>query len=198
MRALAPGSGGVCVRRVRHGDERHDAGPDRTRRKAIARTDAEIAAATVLVLVLVGLISMPAWVPVALTRVAPGPSQHGLASVRDQIARRGRGFTVGLLSRRAVLHRTRAHTAARLMMPPQSRRSAIASRAASAASRFTPSSVVADRLSPGPPRRGNSAALSLSPGRDSTRQQACSCRIPWRRQPAPPDRIAPKTLGAPL
>ena len=66
--------------------------------KEISRADAEIAAATVLVLVLVGLVSMPAWVPVALTRVAPGPSQRGLAAVRDQIARRGRGFTVGLLS----------------------------------------------------------------------------------------------------
>ena len=66
--------------------------------KEISRTDAEIAAATVLVLVLVGLVSMPAWVPVALTRAAPGPSQRGLAAVRDQIARRGRGFTVGLLS----------------------------------------------------------------------------------------------------
>ena len=66
--------------------------------KEISRTDAEIAAATVLVLVLVGLVSMPAWVPVALTRVAPGPSQRGLAALRDQIARRGRGVTVGLLS----------------------------------------------------------------------------------------------------
>ena len=66
--------------------------------KEISRTDVEIAATTVLVLVLVGLVCMPAWVPVALTRVAPGPSQRGLAAVRDQIARRGRGFTVGLLS----------------------------------------------------------------------------------------------------
>ena len=45
--------------------------------KEISRTDAEIAAATVLVLVLVGLVTTPAWVPVALTRVAPGPSQRG-------------------------------------------------------------------------------------------------------------------------
>ena len=49
--------------------------------KEISRADAEIAAATVLVVVLVvvlvGLVSMPAWVPVALTRVAPGPSQRG-------------------------------------------------------------------------------------------------------------------------
>lgn len=64
----------------------------------ISRTDVAIAAEAVLVLVLVGLVSMPAWVPVVLTRVAPGPSQRGLTAVRDQIARRGRGFTVGLLS----------------------------------------------------------------------------------------------------
>jgi hypothetical protein len=66
--------------------------------KEIAAADVEIAAEAVLVLVLVGLVSMAAWVPLVLTRVAPGPSQRGLAAVRDQIARRGRGFTVGLLS----------------------------------------------------------------------------------------------------
>ena len=66
--------------------------------KEISSADVEIAAEAVLVLVLVGLVSMPAWVPLALTRVAPGPSQRGLAAVRAQIARRGRGFTVGLLS----------------------------------------------------------------------------------------------------
>ena len=69
--------------------------------KEIARTDAEVAAATVLVLVLVlvlvGLVTTPAWVPVAVTRVAPGPSQRGLAALREQIARRGRVVTVGLL-----------------------------------------------------------------------------------------------------
>ena len=51
-----------------------------------------------LIVVLVALVSMPAWVPLVLTRVAPGPSRRGLTAVRDQIARRGRGFTVGLLS----------------------------------------------------------------------------------------------------
>jgi threonine/homoserine/homoserine lactone efflux protein len=66
--------------------------------KEISRADAGIAAEAVLVVVLVGLVSMPAWVPVVLTRFAPGPSQRGLAAVGDQIARRGRGFTVGLLS----------------------------------------------------------------------------------------------------
>ena len=66
--------------------------------REISRADVEIAAVAVLVLVLVGLVSTPAWVPVALTRAAPGPSQRGLAAVRDQIARRGREFAVGLLS----------------------------------------------------------------------------------------------------
>ncbi len=66
--------------------------------KEISNADVVIAAEVVLVLVLVGLVCMPAWVPVALTRIAPGPSRRGLVAVRDQIARRGRGFTVGLLS----------------------------------------------------------------------------------------------------
>ena len=66
--------------------------------KEISRADVEIAVEAVLVLVLVGLVSIPAWVPLLLTRVAPGPTQRGLAAVRDQIARRGRGFTVGVLS----------------------------------------------------------------------------------------------------
>ena len=65
--------------------------------KEISRTDAQIAATTVLVLVLVGLVTAPAWVPVALTTIAPGPSQRGLAAARRQIARRGRVVTAGLL-----------------------------------------------------------------------------------------------------
>jgi threonine/homoserine/homoserine lactone efflux protein len=66
--------------------------------KEISRAGGEIATVALLVVVLVALVSMPAWVPVVLTRVAPGPSQQGLAAVRDQVARRGRGFTVALLS----------------------------------------------------------------------------------------------------
>jgi Sap, sulfolipid-1-addressing protein len=66
--------------------------------KEISRIDVDIAAEAVLVLVLVGLVTMPAWVPLALTRVAPGPSQSALAAAREQITRHGRGFTVGLLS----------------------------------------------------------------------------------------------------
>jgi hypothetical protein len=66
--------------------------------KEISRTDAQITAATVLVLVLVGLVTTPAWVPLVATRVAPGPGQRVLAGLREQIARRGRVVTVGLLS----------------------------------------------------------------------------------------------------
>ncbi len=66
--------------------------------KEISRADVEIAGEAVLVLVLVGLVSMPAWVPLALTRVAPGPTQRGLEAVRDLIARRSRAVTVALLS----------------------------------------------------------------------------------------------------
>ena len=66
--------------------------------KEISRTDAEIAAAGVLVLVLVALVTTPAWVPVALTRVAPDPSERAFAALREQIARRGRVIIVGLLS----------------------------------------------------------------------------------------------------
>jgi hypothetical protein len=65
--------------------------------KGISGADVEIGAEAVLVIVLVGLVSMPAWVPLALTRVAPGPSQRGLAAVRDMIARRSRVATVVLL-----------------------------------------------------------------------------------------------------
>ena len=65
--------------------------------KEISRADVGIGAEAVLVLVLVGLVTTPAWVPPVLTRVAPGPIQRGLAAVRDQITRRGRVVTVGLL-----------------------------------------------------------------------------------------------------
>ena len=66
--------------------------------KEISRADVEIAAEAALVVVLVSLVSMPAWVPLVLTRVAPDPSQRGLAAVHDQISRHGRTVTVGILS----------------------------------------------------------------------------------------------------
>ena len=66
--------------------------------KEISRADAEFAVVALLVVVLVGLVTTPAWVPVALTTVAPGPSERAFAALREQIARRGRVATVGLLS----------------------------------------------------------------------------------------------------
>ena len=65
--------------------------------KEISKADAEIAAVVVLVIVLVVLVTTPAWVPVGLTRIAPGTSQRALGALREQIARHGRAITVGLL-----------------------------------------------------------------------------------------------------
>jgi hypothetical protein len=65
--------------------------------KEISRADAGTAAEAVLIVVLVVLVSMPAWVPLALTRVAPGPSERGLTAVRNLIERRGQTLTVWLL-----------------------------------------------------------------------------------------------------
>lgn len=66
--------------------------------KEISRANAQIAATAVLVVVLVGLVTAPAWMPVALTTIAPDASQRGLDAVRQQIERRGRVATVGLLT----------------------------------------------------------------------------------------------------
>jgi hypothetical protein len=65
--------------------------------KEISRADLEAAAEAMCVLMLVGLVSMPAWMPIALTKAAPGPSQRGLTAVRDLIARRSRAVSVVLL-----------------------------------------------------------------------------------------------------
>jgi threonine/homoserine/homoserine lactone efflux protein len=51
----------------------------------------------VVALVLLALSSIPAWVPVALTAIAPGPAERGLHAIRDFIARSGRLATVVLL-----------------------------------------------------------------------------------------------------
>jgi hypothetical protein len=65
--------------------------------KEISAADVEIAGRIVLVLVLVGLASTPAWAPVALARVAPGPGGRALSAIRELLARHGRAATVGLL-----------------------------------------------------------------------------------------------------
>jgi hypothetical protein len=65
--------------------------------KEISSADLNIAEKTVLVGLLVALASSPAWVPVALVRVAPGPGRHILDITESLIARYGRVAVVVLL-----------------------------------------------------------------------------------------------------
>jgi hypothetical protein len=62
--------------------------------KEIAASELGFASRGVLVLALVGLASSPAWSPVVLTEVAPGPAERGLRTVAGLIVRRGRLLTV--------------------------------------------------------------------------------------------------------
>ena len=65
--------------------------------KEIASADLEFFEKAVLALVLVGLASAPAWVPVALTRAAPGPGKRILDTLGRLIARYGRQAVVAVL-----------------------------------------------------------------------------------------------------
>lgn len=58
--------------------------------KEISVSEAGTAGRAVLVAVLVALAAIPAWVPVLLTRLAPGPGQRVLTAISDFIARHGR------------------------------------------------------------------------------------------------------------
>lgn len=71
--------------------------------KEVAASDLGLAGRAAVVVVLVGLASAPAWVPVALTAVAPGPAERALRAVADLIRRRGRLLTVWLLAAFGVL-----------------------------------------------------------------------------------------------
>ena len=66
--------------------------------KVIAASDLGLVGRTLAVAVLVGLASTPAWLPIALTRVAPGPAARGLGALRGLIERRGRIITVLFLA----------------------------------------------------------------------------------------------------
>ena len=66
--------------------------------KEIAASDLAAPGRALAVIVLVVLASAPAWVPVALAEVAPGPAERGLRAVADLISRRGRLLTVWLLA----------------------------------------------------------------------------------------------------
>ena len=66
--------------------------------KEIASADLELVEKAVLALVLVGLASAPAWVPVVLTRVAPGAGQRILDAIGRLIARYGGQTIVAVIS----------------------------------------------------------------------------------------------------
>jgi hypothetical protein len=63
--------------------------------KEVASSDLGFATRALIVVALVALGSLPAWSPVALTEVAPGPAQRGLRALSGVIARRGRAVVVG-------------------------------------------------------------------------------------------------------
>jgi hypothetical protein len=71
--------------------------------KEIAAGDLGLPGRAAAVVVLVGLASAPAWVPVALTAVAPGPAERALRAVAGLIRRRGRRLAVWLLAALGVL-----------------------------------------------------------------------------------------------
>ncbi|MEX0620846.1 MAG: GAP family protein [Solirubrobacterales bacterium] len=71
--------------------------------KAIAAGGLDVPERAVLVLVLTAIVSTPAWLPVALTKVAPGPGQRVLHAIADFIQTYGRRLTVFLLGALGLL-----------------------------------------------------------------------------------------------
>ena len=66
--------------------------------KEISAADVDLPGRAFLALVLVGLASIPAWVPVALSLVAPGPVERGLGAIQTLVDRHGRAAVVVLLA----------------------------------------------------------------------------------------------------
>lgn len=71
--------------------------------KEIASSDLQLTGRVVAIAVLVVLASTPAWLPVALTAVAPGPAERGLRAIGDLIEQRGRPLTELLVAGLGVL-----------------------------------------------------------------------------------------------
>jgi hypothetical protein len=71
--------------------------------KEVAASHAGLAARTVAITMLVMLASVPAWSPVLLTAIAPGPAERGLRALAGLIAQRGRAIAVGCLAGFGVL-----------------------------------------------------------------------------------------------
>jgi predicted RND superfamily exporter protein len=65
--------------------------------KEVSSAGVGVAGRMVLVALLVGLASAPAWAPVVLTLIAPGTSQRALAAFGQQITRHKRAASIVLL-----------------------------------------------------------------------------------------------------
>ncbi len=65
--------------------------------KLIAAGDLAFPERAVLVLVLAGLAATPAWLPVVLAEIAPGPAQRALGRLGELISNHGRQLIVGLV-----------------------------------------------------------------------------------------------------
>jgi hypothetical protein len=66
--------------------------------KEIAASHVELAGRFAVALLLVILASVPVWLPLALTLIAPGPAMRGLTAFGDFIQRSGRLATVILVA----------------------------------------------------------------------------------------------------
>jgi hypothetical protein len=66
--------------------------------KEISAADVDFPGRAFLAHVLVGLASIPAWLPVALSLVAPGPVERGLAAIQALVDLHGRTAVVVLLA----------------------------------------------------------------------------------------------------
>ncbi|MBA2952245.1 hypothetical protein GON03_19685 [Nocardioides sp. MAH-18] len=66
--------------------------------KEISASGLDAAARAVLILVVVVVAALPAWLPLALTVIAPGPASRGLTVLADLIAKRGALLAVLLLT----------------------------------------------------------------------------------------------------
>jgi len=75
--------------------------------KIVAASKSNFAARSLFVLVLALMISAPVWLPLVLSKIAPGPAERGLTSLGNLIESHGRFLTivlVGGLGAILVLH----------------------------------------------------------------------------------------------
>jgi hypothetical protein len=66
--------------------------------KDIAASSLNMVGRIALIAVLVGLATMPAWIPLATTRIAPGTAERALVAIGNLIARYGRTIVVILIA----------------------------------------------------------------------------------------------------